>query len=207
MAVRFWQIVGFLMMLLMASTSAQTAPPPVPQGWSDLVSKIGSMLCEDPAPAALSDSISDDVPIRELSSSGVQSRYRLQEKTAGTTIISTHAYAWPAATIASDLAADVKQFEALPEPLRKQFVLNDDSNASHANNTAQQWIGALLQPASGQYVAVILLWQTPAATGNVASSNAETKQPLFVLIKGTKGDDDQFRITQIAYGDADQALN
>ncbi|HEY1629245.1 MAG TPA: hypothetical protein VGF52_05265, partial [Tepidisphaeraceae bacterium] len=155
-------------MLLVASTSGQsTSTPttaPVPQGWSDLVGKVSSMLCEDPTPPALSDTISDDVPIRELNSSGIQSRYRLQEKTAGMTIISAHSYAWPAATIASDLAADIKQFDSFPEPLRKQFALRDDANSSKANTVAQQWLGGVLQPANGQYVAVILLWRQPAAT-------------------------------------------
>jgi hypothetical protein len=214
MAVRFWQIVGFLAMLLVASTSGQsTSTPttaPVPQGWSDLVGKVSSMLCEDPTPPALSDTISDDVPIRELNSSGIQSRYRLQEKTAGMTIISAHAYAWPAATIASDLAADIKQFDSFPEPLRKQFALRDDANSSKANTVAQQWLGGVLQPANGQYVAVILLWRQPAATaaGSITlNSTTEARQPLFVLIKGTRSDDDQFHVTQIAYGDADQALN
>jgi hypothetical protein len=208
MAVRFWQIVGFLLMLLMASTSGQTTPPAVPQGWSDLVGKVSSMLCEDPAPAALSDSITDDVSIRELSSSGIQSRYRLQEKTAGTTIISAHAYAWPAATIASDLAADIKQYDSLPDPLRKQFALPDDSSANRANTVAAQWLGNLLRPADGQNVAVILVWHQPPPAGSIATNpTAESKPPLFILIKGIKGSDDQFRITQIAYGDADQALN
>jgi hypothetical protein len=209
MAVRFWQIVGFLLMLLLASTSGQTTPPAVPQGWNDLIAKVSSMLCEDPAPASLSDAISDDVTIRELNSSGIQSRYRLQEKTAGTTIISSHAYTWPAAaTIASDLAADIKQVDALPDPLRKQFSLPDDSSANHANLVAIQWLGNLLRPADGQEVAVILVWHQPPAAGSVATNFAnESKPPLFVLIKGAKGSDDQFHITQIAYGDADQALN
>jgi hypothetical protein len=216
MAVRFWQIVGFLVMLLIASTSGQTTPNapatpstlPVPQGWSDLVGKVSSLLCEDPAPPALSDSISDDIPIRELNSTGMQSRYRLQEKTASTTIVAAHAYAWPAPTVASDLAADIKQFDALPEPLRKQFALRDDTDSAKANTVAQQWLGGVLRPGNGQFVAVILLWHPPTTTGNATlNSTTEPKLPLFVLIKGAKGDDDQFHITQIAYGDADQALN
>ena len=194
--------------MLLAKSSAQTTQPYAPQAWSDLVNKVANQLTEEPAPASLRELISDDLPIREFDSNSAQSRYRLQERTSRMKIISTHTYTWPATSIAADLATDMHDNEALPEPVRKQFTPRDDSDMVRANGVAQQWISGVLQPANGDCIAVVLMWEHPATTGNPTQTLApEAKQPLFVLLKAAKIDDDQYRIAQIAYGDAHQALN
>jgi hypothetical protein len=211
MTVRFWQIIGFICMLLVARGSGQTTQPSTqsPQTpWNDYVNRIATVLVENPGSASLSQLIADDVSVRQFGSAEVESRYRLQQKTTGMVAIATRAYAWPIATLASDLAGDLRDCDALPEPVRKQFIPRDDADTTRANSVAQQWISGVLQPAAGDYVGVIVFWEKPPPTGSlVLSSNSENKQPVFVLVKGQKTDDDQFRITQVAYGDARQALN
>jgi hypothetical protein len=100
---------------------------------------------------------------------------------------------------AADLAADVRASNSMPDDLRRQFIPKDDAATKRANMTSQQWVGALLHPENDQFVGVIVLC--------VSAPTSEAKPPVFVLIKGKKIEDDQFRITQLVFGDARQALN
>jgi hypothetical protein len=208
MTVRYWQIIGFICVLFVARGSGQTTQPAAPSPWTDLVNKVGTLLIEEPASGSLTELIPDDVPIRQFNSTEIESRYRLQQKTGGMIVVATRGYSWPSVTLASDLSTDLQNCEALPEPIRKQFTPRDDAGMVRANSVAQQWISGVLQPTTGQCVAILVLWEHPPAAGSVVLSGpSENKQPLMILIKGQKIDEDQFRITQISYGDVRQALN
>jgi hypothetical protein len=122
-------------------------------------------------------------------------------------VISVRGYTWPAPTIASDLAQDIKDSSNVPEAARKQFEVGDEAAQRRANNTAAQWVASLLQPETGELVAVIVLLpeQSEAVASTEDSSNAAIHHPFFILIKA-RADEARFRITQIAYGDAAAAL-
>jgi len=207
MTVRYWQIIGFICVLLVARGRGQTTQPTSPTSWNEIISKVGELLIADPTPSSITDLVPDDVQIRQFGGEA-ESRYRLQQKASGMVVVSAHGYAWPGVTFASDLATDLRDSESLPQNIRKQFMPRDDADAARANSVAEQWIGGVLHPTNGQYVAVLVLWDHPPQPGSLLlGSTPENKQPIFVLLKGQKTGEDQFRIVQITYGDSRQALN
>jgi hypothetical protein len=147
-----------------------------------------------------------------FSSNDPESRYSLRQQTGGLTVVSARSYSWPMETFASDLTTDLHNCEAMSDAVRQNYTPRDGTETKRANTVAQQWAGALLHPTDGEFVAVIFLWQAPPplATSlllNSAAVPVEEKPPVFILVKGTKIEDDQVRITQLVFGDAKQALN
>ena len=209
-----------------ASALASSAAP---SAWVQIVTDLTDALVSDTSSTstanALEKLLPDDVKICQFGSADPDTRDRLHQQTAGLSLVAARAYPWPAETIASDLGSDIQNCDALPEELRKEFVPRSDDDARHANVTAQQWVFNLLQPAPGQVVGVIVVWETTPgvnpdsltilSTPNSAAASPPPqtenyKHPVFLLIKGAKISDaggGKFKITQICYGDVRRALN
>jgi hypothetical protein len=124
-------------------------------------------------------------------------------------VVCVRGYTWPAPTIASDLAGDIKDFQALPDSIQKQFQIRDDAAARRANFIAAQWVAETLKPEIGDLVALVVLWpnQGPAiASTDELGADVDARQPMFVLVKARPLASDAFQITQVAYGDVRAAL-
>jgi hypothetical protein len=194
-------------LLLCAPSLGQTTQPATT--WTQNVARVADALTGQNAdPAAIGALVPTTASITRFGSREPESPYRMLQQTREMTVVSLRGYTWPALTIASDLSADIKDSTSLPESVQKQFDLKDQADARRANTTAAQWVAGVLQPQTGEVVAVILLWPPAPAVASVAefAETAEARQPTFVLIKAQVISGDQFRITQIAYGDLTQAL-
>jgi len=207
-----------------AALASSAAPAPWVQVVSDLTDALISDTNSTSSANVLEKLLPDEVKICQFGSPDADTRERLHQQTARLSLVAARAYPWPAETIASDLGSDIQNCDAIPEELRKEFVPRSDDDAKHANITAQQWVFNLLQPAPGQMIGVIVVWDTDSglnpdsltvlSTPNAAAApapaqNENYKHPIFVLVKGTKVSDangGKFKITQICYGDARRAL-
>ena len=200
--------------LTVAQQKPATAAPatqPAPDEWGQMIGLVARGLSGDAdAALALQSIIPDGVPIRHFGVSELESRTKMKEQTDGLKSLVECAYVWPIETAASDLAADFRDRESLPDAVRRQFLARDE-DLKRANAVAQQWIGNMLRPAPGQYLGLIVLWEPPAPVNTTSlilvRGAEEPSQPVFVLIKGMKSEDGQFHVTQVVYGDARQALN
>lgn len=196
-----------------AGQTTQPSGGPALAKWQQTVAGIADALTSEARNTApIATVISDGVAIQKFGSRELDSSYRLQQQTIGMTIVSAHAYTWPVPNIASNMANDVRDCECLPGAIQKQFIPRDDADARRANTTAAQWVQGVLQPGTSDLIAVLVLWEPqPLATNPLFGDKQpeELHQPMFVLIKAQRipDSDDDFRITQISYGDVREALN
>jgi hypothetical protein len=194
--------------LFCAPTTAQTTRP-VSAMWTESVARVTDVLTNPAAdiiPIGLL--IPDAAIIQRFGSRENDSPYRLQQQTRSMTVVSVRGYTWPAPTIASDLAADIRDSQSLPESVQKQFQMRDEAEARRANTTAAQWVATTLQPEMGELVAMVVVWppQGPAIASADDGADPGARQPIFILFKGQPTANESFRITQIAYGDVSAAL-
>lgn len=204
-----------VVILAHASVARAQAPAtqPSPPEWGQVVGIVARGLTGNAEVASTVHALlPDEVPVRRFGSAELLNREKMQQQTEGLSVISSRAYVWSAETIATDLASDLKACESFPDALRQQFVPRDASDVKRANSIAQLWVNSILRPTPGQLVAVVILWEPPppvTTTSLLLGTNAlsAVKQPVFVLIKGIKTDNGEYHITQIAFGDAQQALN
>jgi hypothetical protein len=204
-------ILGVVILLAFASRALAQTTRSVPDEWGQIVNVVARGLAgETDAQSSLSEVLTGEVPIHRFGSTDPDTVSHMQQTTDGLTVLSARAYVWSAESVASDVTSDLRARAGLPESIRRQFIPRDDSDLKHCNEVAQQWISAVLRPSAGELVGVIVLWEPPppvTTTSLLLGATApEIKQPYFVLVKGLRGDDGQFRVTQIAYGDARQAL-
>ncbi len=205
-------ILTVVILLAFASRAWSQTTQPVPDEWGQLVNVLArGLVGESDAQSSLNAVVTDDVSVRRFGSSDADSASRMQQMTDGLAVLAARAYVWSAESVASDVTADFRAYAGLPESIRRQFIPRDDSDLKHCNAVAQLWINAVLHPISGDLVGVIVLWEPPPPVTTTSlllgAAPPEIKQPYFVLVKGSRGDDGQIRVTQIVYGDARQALN
>jgi hypothetical protein len=206
---RRWYPATLITVLVCASATAQTTQPSSPSPWQEVVSRLAENLRDETGPAALGEIVGDETIISAFGSTQNESRYRLHQQTTGLIVVSARGYTWPAEAVASALASDVNACDPLPDTIRAQFTPIDQADELRCNQTAQQWIISTLQPQAGQFVGVVMLWESkPAITSLlVRSQPGEVKPPVLLLIKARSIGEDRFQILHITYGDVRQALN
>lgn len=209
----FFLVWASMLALAPKALSESSTTQPAPAEWGDILNTIARGLTGGPDYASALDSfVPNEVPIRNFGSPESTTRTKIKQQTEGLTILASRVYAWPADTIATDLASDFRACENFPETLRRQFSPRDDSDVKRTNTIAQLWVNRVLNPGPGQLVGILVLWEPPPPVTTASlllgtTGLSETKQPYFVLIKGMKTSDGQYHITQIVCGDANQALN
>lgn len=104
------------------------------------------------------------------------------------TLLGTHAYAFPPATLARDIAHDVNRSDLVPDKEKAKITPIDDADLARANATAAEWVARTLAAERDQLVAVAVYW------------NIKLNRPMFVLLKGQQASGD-FAVTQAVYGD------
>jgi hypothetical protein len=135
-----------------------------------------------------------------------QDRLSLRAATAGALVVSASSYTGAPDTVATDLARDVRRATFLPETLRNEFAIEGDAATKRANETAGQWVTGALQPGVQQPVAVIALWQEPAAEASTAPKASSRGTMIFVLLKGRQLASGDYTISFVIYGDVAQIV-
>jgi hypothetical protein len=102
--------------------------------------------------------------------------------------LGAHAYEFPPATLASDIAADVKASTLVPDADKRKIVPLDDADAARANTTAADWMAQSLGAERDHLVGVAVFW------------NVKTNRPMFVLMKGQRTGGTHV-VKQAVYGD------
>lgn len=203
-----WIMALAVFALSLMPAAAQTTQP-APHAWIQDVNRLAEAMVSDDGAASLETMVPDDALIRRFNSTEAETCRQLHQQTGGLIVVSARAYDWPAEGVAANLAADVRDCQRLPESIRRQFVPKDDNDAKRANATAQQWLAATLRPQPGQLVALVMLWEPQSLTASLLTGSpaGEPKQPIFIMIKAHRTTEEEYHITQIAYGDVGQALN
>jgi hypothetical protein len=103
-------------------------------------------------------------------------------------LLGTHTYEFPPTTLASDIAADVKASELVPDADKRKISPMDEAEASRANAIAADWVGQTLAAERDQLVGVAVFW------------NAKANRPVFILMKGQHAGD-AYGVKLAVYGD------
>src|SRR4051812_23451744 len=126
---------------------------------------------------------------------------RVLASTTGMTTLGVHAYGQTPGTLASDLAGDFRDNDAIPSNIRRQMIPPDDAAARRADVTAAQWLAQVLKIDKEQErpVAVVVLWPDTRRR-NTGDLQTLPPRPTFILVKG-ESTGEGFRISHLVYGD------
>lgn len=174
---------------------------PAQNSWPEVVQKFSAALAA--GDAAGKSLLSDKPTIRLFTREDQEDISRLLHRTIGQTLLGAHAYLYPPLVMAADLAADFKNADEIPDPMKTHMIPRDETDMKRANATAAQWLGSILQAGDGQPVAVLLFWcAVQGLPGSLADKEAEEQkyQPLFILLKGRESPGGGFAIQTIIYG-------
>lgn len=192
------RIVGSLLLicaLLCAPGGAEaqtTRPAPT---WDRNVAQLADAACGKDL-KTLSALLANGPVIRNFASEELQPPERLLGATTGLLALGVHAYPRVPATLATDMAADVRNAADIPEHVRERMVPADEEAEKRSNETAAQWLVQALKPAKDQPVAVIMLWRQDKTD----TYTSKTSRPVFLLVKGQLVDG-QYVFRQLVYGD------
>ena len=173
-----------------ASTSVVETDRP---DWATVVDQLSQALVEDDARGVLSliTSAASLQPFDRSSASGLQT---LLACTSGKTLVSARAYDTPGATVASDIAADLRNATDLDVEVRKLLVPESDSQIRRANETALKWLHSELEASAQDPIGVIVLYEKDRAA-------RQSRSFKFVLIKGERDAQQTFLVSRVVFGD------
>lgn len=163
--------------------------------WPGLVRQFADALAT--GQKATSRELLGAAKVRRFDSTDDEAPDRLQARAASSTRVAVHGYFHPALSMAADLAADLKAATAVPEEIRKRLIPGDDDQMKRANATAVQWTADVLRVSNDQPVGIIVLWCEDPGIPGLASP----PELVFILLRGEQSGKDQFRISQVVYGD------
>jgi hypothetical protein len=106
-----------------------------------------------------------------------------------TAVLGDHAYIFPTNTMAADIAADVNTSSVVSEIAKQTLDLGD----KRGKPIATQWIAQALSAADGDFLGIIILWDTRTEGDDQHRLN-------FVLVKGQESGP-AFKIERVMYGD------
>jgi hypothetical protein len=132
--------------------------------------------------------LSRDASLRSFETNDQAGPRTLVDAAADWKLLGTHAYEFPPASLAADIAADVKASDLVPDADKRKIIPIDDAEAAHANTTAADWVAQTLAAERNQLVGVAVFW------------HIRTNRPMFVLMKGQPVGD-TFVVRTAVYGD------
>jgi len=103
-------------------------------------------------------------------------------------LLGAHAYEFPPASLAADIANDVKDSPLVPAADKRKMTPVDETEKARANTTAADWVAQTLGAKRNQPVGAALFW------------NTRLNRPMFVLMKG-QSSDDAYAVNLAVYGD------
>jgi hypothetical protein len=187
------------MMLVLAGWArpvcAQTTQP-APAEWDQAVQTFASALASSDDHSK--QQLSDDCIIRSFDSSTKQLA-DLTAHTGGTNLLAAKAYLYPGGNIAGDIATAVAGSIA-SDDVKKLLTPAEGGATDKANSVAARWVQSLLSPADADPFAVMVFY-----TGDVTHADTTEAQILFVMVRGRKDSSGSYVISQVVYGNSQQA--
>ena len=174
---------------------AQTTQPAPPE-WDQTVQAIAKVMTSGDSSSA--PQVSDNNTIRSFDGSAKQWP-DLIAHTGGATLLSAKSYIFPYDGIAADIAAAIKGSN-VSDDIKKTLVPPDGDPTEKANATASRWAQNELTLASEEPFAVLVFL---APDPNHPDSGDGLI--LFVLLKGQKDSSGAYAVSQIVFGNSQQA--
>lgn len=174
--------------------SAQTTKP-ASADWSGAVQSLAAALAGGDS-AVVREMLGTDGTVRPFFGSGGHGLAALLEQAELAGVVSNRAYRFPAATLATDLAEDVRDSAIVREDQKAPMIPADSIGYQRAETTASQWLKTVLGAENGDQIGFIVLWIRDKS-GDFTT--IRRGRPLFVLAIGdAKGD--AVRIRKIVFG-------
>jgi hypothetical protein len=171
-----------------AAEALSPAPAATPaMTWAETVEIIGAATEKGDVPTVAA-TLTRDAVVRSFETLEPAGARMLVDAAAGWKLLGAHAYEFPPPTLASDIAADVKASDLVPDEQKRKIIPYDDVEAARANSTAADWVAQSLGAARNHLVGVAVFW------------NLKTHRPMFVLVKGHRAGDTHV-VKQAVYGD------
>jgi hypothetical protein len=173
--------------------SAQTTQPaasavPAPVTWSGIVEQIAVATEKGDVPLVVA-SLTRDATVRSFESPEPAAARTLVDAAAEWKLLGSHAYEYPPASLAVDIAGDVKRSDLVPDADKRKIVPLDEAEAARANSTAADWLARTLGAERNHLVGIAVYWDVKA------------NRPAFVLMKGLRGGHDAYAVNLAVYGD------
>ena len=167
--------------------AAPSLAPAVALTWSETVEMVGAAT-EKGDVATVAATLAREATVRSFETQELAGARMLVDAAAGWKLLGAHAYEFPPPTLASDIAADVKASDLVPDEQKRKIIPYDDVEAARANSTAADWVAQSLGAERNHLVGVAVFW------------NLKTHRPMFVLMKGHRTGDTHV-VKQAVYGD------
>jgi hypothetical protein len=181
--------------LLVTPASAQTTQP-APKAWEHIVQNLSTALAAGNEECGTH--LADECTVRSFRSS-LKLLADLTAHTNGASVLLAKGYLFPSESIATDIAGAVQDSEA-PDEVKKILVPADADAAARANATATRWAQSALSLGNSDAFAVMVFLKNDSGSAQAAESKV-----FFVLLKARSSADGSYRVTQIVYGDSQQA--
>lgn len=167
---------------------AQTTKPAAQATWAAAVERV-ALATEAADVPVVAASLTRDATVRSFDSHEPAAARTLVDAAAGWKLLGAHAYEFPPAALAVDIAADVKASDVVSEAEKRKIIPLDDVEAARANSTAAEWLARTLAAERDQPVGVAVFWDVNA------------NRPMFVLMKGERDWGGTFAVKLAVYGD------
>ena len=170
--------------------AAVPAPPPAAATWLSTVEQVAKATEKGNVPLVLA-SLTPDASVRSFESPEPAAARSMVDAAAEWRLLGAHAYEFPPASLAVDIASDVEDSDLVPEPDKRKIIPLDTAEAVRANSTAAEWVARALGAERYNLVGVAVFW------------NVRTNRPAFVLMKGQPSAraDGAYAVSMAVYGD------
>ncbi len=170
--------------------AGQTTRPDaeVPAAWERQISSLAAAAAAHDG-QALQSLVAPDCRIRRFNAAADSDISDFVDFATSSAVLGDHAYLYPPATLAADIAHDANSSSAVSDFDKKTLALDDKSGQT----VAMQWLTQALGAQDGMLIGIIVLWDTRSDVNG-------PHRPLFVLVEGKKGTDGN-KFSQIVYGD------
>jgi hypothetical protein len=195
-------IVLLLVCGLNALANAQTTKPSV--AWVGVVQQFAKSLADPNGADDSKATLSDDCGVRSFKDSA-NTVATLAARTSGANVLLANAYTAPVTSLASDVANSIGLASNVPDSVKKMFI-PADGDTSKADNVAALWMSRVLNLTDGQSAGLLIYLIADPNHPETTQPQAIQPQAMLVLIKGQADSDGAFHITQIVFGDPQQAV-
>ncbi|MGD0541146.1 MAG: hypothetical protein ABSB33_06495 [Tepidisphaeraceae bacterium] len=188
------RLAAFVSIILMLGTLAggQTTRASVSEvvgaTWERQVSSLAATVAAHDSPG-LQSLVPGGCAVRRFNGPRDPDLASLVDFTSDKSVLGDHAYLYPPATAAADIARDVTSSALVSDFIKKTLAMDDQRDQA----VVLRWLAQSLGAEDNMPIAVIVLWQT-------GPDPDDRGRPNFILIKGEK-DGDGFKFGQIVYGD------
>jgi len=188
------RLAAFVLIVLMLGTLAggQTTQPSRPEvlvaAWERQVSSLAAAVAAHDSPG-LQTLVPSGCAVCRFNGHRDADLAALVDFISDKSVLGDHAYLYPPATVAADIARDVNSSALVSEFIKKTMALDDRRDQA----VVLRWLAQSLGAQDNVPIAVIVLWET-------GPDPDDRRRPNFILIQGEK-DGDGFKFGQIVYGD------